>query len=123
MLLGVLQHPQLFAIAENDPLKKTLGSAVFRGTENDGHLVSGLHGIFSPAGSGQLAWTEGFDVPVHESPLSVLRVEENLGVGVRPHELGHGTLQGEGPGLIIGGIPMMSEGRNHGNQKANGHQK
>ena len=121
--MRVLQHPQLFAIAEYNSLKKTLGRSVFRRTENDGHLVSGLNSIFCPPGSGQLAWTEGFDVPVHDFTLGVLRVEENLGVGVRPHELGHGALQGEGPGLIVSGVPVMSKGGHPGNKNSSNQQK
>src|SRR5712692_6528144 len=60
-----------------------------------------LQGHMSPAQPDQIARIIQFDAPMYNVALVVFRVQENLAMGIGPHELRNGSLQGDPPCVVV----------------------
>src|SRR5438034_8008743 len=85
--------------------------AVLRQHAIDGDLVARLQGVAAPAVPRQRIRRTALALPVLQAPLSVLHIQINPDVGIRPLELRHGARQRHGLARIELGREGVMRGK------------
>ena len=109
--LLLILRTEFLAVGENHLQKKSNRRSIFCWIENNGDLISRLEAVLGPALVNQLPGTEGLSAPVRDVAFVVFDIQKDLGMRIRPEELGDGSLDRDSRSLIVGRSSMMCECR------------
>src|SRR5467141_3448419 len=116
--LRLLHGPQLFSVRQYNFAYIPDRRAAFGRASRDRDLIACLQRIPGPAGSKQLAWTDGFASPMHDLALIVLDIEDDLNVRVHPQIIGYDSFDGDRGLVVVRGVSVMGEQRGTDHQES-----
>ena len=109
--LLLILRAEFLAVGENDLQEKSDRRAIFCWIENNGDLISRPEAVLGPALVKQLPGTEGLSTPVCDVAFVVFDIQKDLGMRIRPEELGDGSLDRDSRSLIVRRSSVMCEYR------------